>query len=203
MYVSKICPQPDCKNKYRVVLEDSSSFLLYGKELKRFELAEEKDLPDEKLREIYSILYKRGKERAFYLLQSRAKSTEEMRQSLHKNGYPQCIVEKIINMLYEYDLLNDLRYATDFVQSKRLKSRNQLIRELRLKGIDKEIITEVLAKNGENDLQVLRMQIKKKLRGKIFDEKEKQKCIRSFSNRGFAYEDIRQVLYEMRQFEQI
>jgi len=83
---------------------------------------------------------------AYYYLSYRPRSEGEIRQWLHKRGFPNELTEKTIARLREQKLSDDLAFAQfwkDNRLSLRPKSKRLIARELRDKRVDAEIIEQV------------------------------------------------------------
>jgi regulatory protein len=83
---------------------------------------------------------------AYYYLSYRPRSEGEIRQWLHKRGFPNELTEETIARLREQKLSDDLAFA-QFWKDNRLsfrhKSRRLIERELRDKKVDAEIVAQV------------------------------------------------------------
>ncbi|MGB5926026.1 MAG: regulatory protein RecX [Dehalococcoidia bacterium] len=83
---------------------------------------------------------------AYYYLSYRRRSEGEIRQWLHKRGFPNEVAEKTIARLREQNLSDDLAFA-QFWKDNRLsfrpKSKRLIKKELRDKKIEAEIIEQV------------------------------------------------------------
>ena len=83
---------------------------------------------------------------AYYYLSYRPRSEGEIRQWLHKRGFPRDVAEKTIVKLREQNLSDDLAFA-QFWKDNRLsfrpKSKRLIKRELRDKKVEPEIIEQV------------------------------------------------------------
>jgi regulatory protein len=87
-------------------------------------------------------------EAALRFLEARQRSTVEVRTRLNRAGYRPDLVEGAITRLIELHMLDDEQFAKAWVESRdRAHPRGEraLQRELRMKGIDREVIDETLA----------------------------------------------------------
>ena len=85
-------------------------------------------------------------------LEVRPRSVDEMRRRLRHLGYPAALIEVVIDRLLAYGYLDDEAFARAWVESRdRARPRGEaaLRRELVLKGIDRELISAVLAGRDE------------------------------------------------------
>jgi regulatory protein len=80
-------------------------------------------------------------------LEMRSRSVYEVRRHLTSAHYPSELVERAVERLTELGMLDDRAFARAWVESRdraRPRGEQALRRELALKGIDREIVAEVL-----------------------------------------------------------
>ena len=145
--------------------------------------------------------YEDTKEKALRLLEFRSHSEGELKKKLSLSGASDENIEKTLEFLKEYHLLNDEAYAECLARDlKNLKGygKNRIKNELISRGISPYLAEEVLLKLYENDTERLREQIKKRLKGD-FDKKSKDKAIRYFIYRGYSFEEIRGCINSLEQ----
>jgi regulatory protein len=97
-------------------------------------------------------------QQALRLLNSRARSTAEVRQSLEKKEYSQEVVEETVTRLSNNGLLDDERFAQAWVENRsefRPRSKWALSVELRQRGLDQEIIDKTLEEIDDEELAYL------------------------------------------------
>jgi regulatory protein len=144
-------------------------------------------------------------QKAMRFLGYRARSVSEVRENLRKHEIPEAVIDEVLGRLQEANLLNDREFAQAWVENRstfRPRSRRALALELRKKGLDDEVVRDVLeAKVDENTLalQAARKYLRKveKLEWPEF----RQKLGSFLGRRGFSYDVIipvvRQVWDEM------
>ena len=107
--------------------------------------------------------------------------------------------ESVIKRLKELNYLNDYEYARDYIDT-RIKVNPKGIRmlklELRLKGVNTEIIEEIIEKSKIDELKVAESLIKRKqgILKKLPSEKKRKKVITLLSSRGFGMSTIYKIL---------
>jgi regulatory protein len=82
------------------------------------------------------------------LLETRARSVEEVRRRLTAAGYRPDLVAGVINRLVELGILDDAAFAQAWVDSRdrsRPRGAHALRQELQQKGIDRSLVDELLA----------------------------------------------------------
>lgn len=174
--------------KYRVYGEDGYLFSLYGKELKRYHIMEQADVDDFIISSIMDeIIYKRAKERALYLLESRPMTEKMIRDKLKMNEYPDGIISRVIVFLYQYHYLDDMAYIELYIQTyASKKSKKQMVLDLQKRGISKDNLDVFFESNSYSDEMSFQKQFHKYIQGKdLSDFKVRQKVFRYFYGKGY------------------
>jgi regulatory protein len=86
-------------------------------------------------------------EAALRFLEARQRSAAEVRRRLLLNGYRQDLVEGAIQRLTELAMLDDAAFARSWVESRdraRPRGERVLRRELALKGVDRDVVDDVI-----------------------------------------------------------
>lgn len=182
---------------YKVYSDERYLFSLYYNELKKYNIIEGEDVPDELVDNIINnVIFKRGKERALYLLEHRPYTIFSMKQKMLTCGYPGEVVDRIIDFLIEYNYLDDSEYVTMFVNSYcRNKSRRQIELALITKGIDRQFITDYFENNKYSDIDCFLSQYNKYTRDKdISDPVVRRKVFRYFYSKGFSTDLINDTM---------
>ncbi len=196
--------EPYRKDKYRIYLNDAFAFVLYKGDLRHFDIAEGKDLSEEELTSIREeVLVKRAKMRAMNLLTVRDYTEDALRRKLKEGLYPDDITEEAIAYVKQFHYVDDRRYALSYIEAHADSlSGRQILEKLKNKGIDPALVSDCLetyaAENvtdeAERELEILKEQMKKKLRTFPSGEGEetglsyeqKQKLFAQFYRRGFS-----------------
>jgi regulatory protein len=155
-------------------------------------------------------------DRLYALLSRRSRSEKEMRDYLTQLSFKRKIkdqaeisslaVESAISRLKKKGLLNDLEFARNWVESRGKKhGPNRLRQELMLKGVEKEIIDQILAIESavDRETDTAKMLLEKKLKAyaHLPEREGKQKAILFLMRRGFDYQTAREVVDQV--FENI
>jgi regulatory protein len=134
------------------------------------------------------------KETAFNYLAGRDHSVFELKNKLRRKYRENDeIIRKVVEELIEEGFLNDEKFARDFVDSQiRLKKFGvaKLRAELLKKGIDREIVNDVLSKYSEEDfeksaLEIARARLDKLMRMNLAPEKIKRRLYGFLKSRGY------------------
>ena len=184
MIVTKV--EPLSKTKYKIYLNHQFAFVLYKGELRSYKISDGRELSEEELDEIREkILLKRAKKRAMHLLEDMDRSEAGLREKLKAGLYPE-------------DLMNDVRYAENFILARKsTKSKREILALLNRKGIcsaDIEKAFESCYGESEEVEAVRRILAKKKVDVRTADEREMQKIYGYLGRKGFRYDVVRQVI---------
>jgi regulatory protein len=141
--------------------------------------------------------------KAVHFLKYRPRSEKEVRDNLKKKNAPDDVIERIIVTLKEQRFLNDFEFARLWVRQRielKPKSKRIITLELQKKGIEKEIIEQVLDDPGEekqvNDTDQAEKLVEQKLRRyqSLPYYEKRQKLAAFLGRRGFDWDTIKQVL---------
>jgi regulatory protein len=93
-------------------------------------------------------------ERALRLLAARQRTRRELQGRLVRAGFPADEVEEELQRLQEVGLLDDARFAADYVEhalDRRLEGRRSVAAGLSARGIDRGLIEEALGRSTGDD----------------------------------------------------
>ena len=122
-----------------------------------------------------------------------------METKLSGDGYPKEVINRVMEFLKEYRLIDDRVYTENFIRmNQEKKSRRQIAFELQQKGVDRQDISRILEGSAKDDLAAARNLLKKRLRtADLSDLKEKNRLGAYLGRRGFSYDVIRRVMQEV------
>lgn len=167
----------------------ASSSLCAGGYVEREELEELLQASGDKL----------AREKALSLLSARPYTARGLRRKLSEK-LDEDSASSAVERMVELGLVDDLDYARRFAADcVNLKGYGhpRIVRELLGKGVDREIIDQVLEERGDDP----RLQIKELLRRKYLhrmeDEKGSRRAVAALQRLGYRYGDIRAALLEL------
>ena len=146
-------------------------------------------------------------ERLYKLFSIRLRSEKEIRDYFRAKNYKlkikdqeqisTSLINSVIQKLKEQKLLDDQEFARAWMEARSKKyGKNRIKQELFQKGIDREIINEVI-EDGENSEQIAKVALEKKLR--VWRQglptlEFKKKAYEFLLRRGFEYEIVKSVV---------
>ncbi|HHU72145.1 MAG TPA: regulatory protein RecX [Clostridiales bacterium] len=192
------------KSRVKVYIDGEYAFPLYNKDIILYQLEEGKELSVDLYESIKEeVVFYRSKLKAMSLLMTMDRTEFELRQKLQRLGYPHDVIDKTIAYLYSYGYIDDNRYASSHVNTRKYnKSKLMLKMELLKKGIDKDVIEETIRvqySSDENSEDPEILAIKKAISKKRVDLdnitwEDKQKLIAFLYRKGFSIDKINQAL---------
>jgi len=129
-------------------------------------------------------------QRALNFLSFRPRAIKEVERNLRKHNVSDGVILEIVERLARSNLVNDKSFAHEWVENRsafRPRGRRALRMELRQKGIEDEVIEEILSEIDEEDLAYqAAIKADRKYRQLEWDEYRK-KMISFLARRGFNY----------------
>ena len=143
---------------------------------------------------------RRAKEKALYLLEHRNHSKRELTEKIARTAPSWEAAEAAAGQMEELGLVDDQAYARDRAREMFLRKRWGPLRvkqELRRKGIDGELIEELLEEYRQRDegglvAENVRAVLETKYSGWREDEKQRRRAFAALQRRGYSYEEIRE-----------
>ena len=197
--ITSIKPQKNGK-RVNIYLDDKFAFGLDLGNYMKLNLKVEQELTEKEVAEIV----KKGEFQKVYdkILQFaslRPRSEKEFKNWLYRKKVHESLHEELFNKLKRLNFLDDEKFATWWVEQRnsfRPKSKRILNQELRIKGIDKEIIENVLADAQIDEAKIAKNLLeKKKYRWKNLDKFEARKKMSAFLARnGFGWDIVKKTV---------
>jgi len=183
--------------RFKVYSDSEFLFSLYSGELKKYHIAIGLEVPEDVITDIQDgLIYKRAKERALYLLESRPYTCSMMRDKLISSDYPVEVADQVISFLQKYHYLDDTAYIRMYVETySKNKSKKQIQFELQKKKLPKTLIEEYIPQTDDFEQECFKKQFEHYIRGKnLKDWKIRQKVFRYFYGKGFSYDLIEEYI---------
>ncbi len=128
------------------------------------------------------------------LLTARARTRVELHGQLTKRGYPDDVIDRVLDRLSEVGLVNDADFAEQWVRSRRTnagKGKRALAAELRTKGVDNDVIAEALADidagaERQRAEQLVRDKLRREKLGDDDDTKVARRLVGMLARRGYS-----------------
>lgn len=185
--VTAIKPQKNGK-RVNVYLDDKFGF---GIDLENFVvlgLKVDQEYSREKIEDIIKKAeFQKTLDKLLRFATLRPRSEKEISDYLRRKEVHESLFEELFNRLKRLNLVNDTAFARWWVEQRlqfKSKSKQELMLELRNKGIDRETVTEVLTESGVDDLKTARKLLEK------YPSKTREQKINYLIRKGFSWEVI-------------
>lgn len=128
------------------------------------------------------------------LLTARARSRAELIGKMAKHGYPDEVAEAVLSRLVSVGLVDDEDFATQWVRSRHTysgKGKRALAAELRIKGVDAEVIAAALdgidagAERGRAE-QLVERRLRREVLAEDDDPKVMRRLVGMLARRGYS-----------------
>ena len=207
MKITKIEEQKKNKSRLSVFIVGEFSFGADQFTILSYHLSQGDEITPEKLSLIKNTaVFEDAKNYAANLVSSRSYTVKAMKEKLKNHIGDEEIIEKTIDFLKEYKLLDDAdyarRYAHDLIHLKKFGIR-QVKWKLHEKGISDSIIVHVIEELGADDTisENLESIIEKRLSGN-YDIKNIMKVKRYLASRGYSFDEINSAFSKIKAEEE-
>ena len=204
--ITKIEQQKKNKSRYSIYIDEEFAFGISEDTLIKNSLIKNQHLDNETIEKVILVEEQhKANEYAIKLLSFKMRTEKEVRRKMKEKEYTQEQIEKTIEYLYSFKYLDDEKYARLFMKdSVYLKKMgvNRIKQELYSKGIDSNVIKEVIEDLKDEDEEytnALELASKKLNSSYKNDDRNKQyRKLSSFLQRkGYGYELVAKVLKEV------
>jgi len=161
-------------------------------------------------RAIFKEEVRKARDYVLNLLTYRPRSCREVRDKLKRKKYREELIEEVIGQLHKLGFLDDGKFAHSWMESRLLNKpigRRLLEQELRQKGIDGEIIEEVIqdafSKYNEEDLALTLARKRLKIYSELNDITRKRRLYSYLGRRGFSLETISRIFERLRKEDKL
>jgi regulatory protein len=129
------------------------------------------------------------------LLTATARTRAELARQLAKRGYPDDVSTRVLDRLADVGLIDDADFAEQWVHSRLAnagKGKRALAAELRIKGVDNDVISSVLgginpdAERGRAEELVRKKLRRENLSDEAADARVTRRLVGMLARRGFA-----------------
>lgn len=199
--ITKIEIQKRNKNRVNIYIDEEFAFSCSTEIVYKQKLACGIKVDEENLKSIVEEdNFIRCKNDALRIVERTYKSEKEMSDKLLLKGYDLLIINRAIDFLKEYNLIDDSKFAEMYIKEKLANEGTQKIKfSLMRKGIPEEIIKNKLQNiNSENIIDSAISLGRKKYEALSRTEKDKRKVLRKLSEylvrRGYSFEEVKSVV---------
>lgn len=188
------------KTAYRIYIDYEYAFLLYKQDIKEYQIKIQTKITLELYdRIIEDTVYRRAKQKAMAILKHMDRTEKELYNKLEEAYYTDTIIERTIEYLKDYHYIDDERYASNYIRTRKNTISKLSIRtKLNQKGINKDILEKIInieydreASDTDPEIMAINKAILKKHKDiTLLTQEEKQKLIASLYRKGFDLDNI-------------
>ena len=142
---------------------------------------------------------RRAQEKALYLLEYRNYSKRELTEKSARTAASREAAQAAAGRMEELGLIDDRRFGEDYARelfSRKGYGARRAAQELRRKGLDQELVQELVEKYGspEQSGENIRRVLEKKYPGWREDEKVRRRAFAALQRLGYAYQEVREAM---------
>lgn len=193
--VTDISPQKKRAGHYNIFVDGQFAFSVSDLQLSNLNLVIGNDYTTQQIVDLKSqVIISKSYSRALDYISRRRRSEWEVRDYLKRKEIDPTVISQVVDKLLANNYINDVEFAKAWVADRNLikpRSKLQLQMELQKKGIDREIISEVIDSLDHSiELDNLVLIATKKLTR----YRDKNKLITYLIRQGFSHQDVRSVV---------
>jgi regulatory protein len=141
---------------------------------------------------------------ALRIISIRPHSAAELRRKLLMKGADRAAVDRIVERLVGVDLINDDRFARDYIEYAFLRKswgKRKVRAGLMERGIDRETVEELLGSPdaARMEQEGARKFVDKETRGGEVSDEHMKKIMSKLAARGFAWDTVSQVIRDFKE----
>ena len=142
---------------------------------------------------------RRAQEKALYLLEYRNYSKRELTEKIARTAASREAAQAAAGRMEELGLIDDRRCGEDYARelfSRKGYGARRAAQELRRKGLDQELVQELVEKYGspEQSGENIRRVLEKKYPGWQEDEKVRRRAFAALQRLGYSYQEVREAM---------
>lgn len=197
--ITAIKPQKNQK-RVNVYLDGKFGFGIDLDNFVKLRLRVEQELTEEEVEEIVKKAeFQKTLDKLLRFATFRPRSEKEIKDYFKRKKVHESLTAKLFDRLNRLELIDDRKFSEWWIEQRqnfKPKSLRMLTQELKIKGIDREIIKEALSKTNINETKIAKELLEKKsYRWKNLPEREaRQKAIQYLSQKGFSWEIIEKAV---------
>ena len=197
--ITAIKPQKNGK-RLNIYLDGKFGFGLDLETFVKHQLKDEQELSETEIEKIVKEgEFQKVYDKVLLFGSLRPRSEAEFNRWLSKHKVHQSLHRELFNRLKRLELLDDNKFARWWVGQRmqfKSKSKKELEQELRMKGISKDIIEDVISEAQPNELEMAKRLIDKKsyVWEKMDDITARRKKTEYLLRRGYDWEIIRAIV---------
>ncbi len=127
---------------------------------------------------------------------SRLKTEQQIKDYLYKKEFHKPTVDRVLEKLKEYKIIDDATYAQTYAKSNPKFSKNKIKQKLYASGVKAQVVAESV--EDVDDFASCKYHAEKYLKNKIVDKPTIEKLIRRLQGMGYNWDAIKHTLDEIK-----
>lgn len=141
---------------------------------------------------------KKAAQKAMNLLLHKDRTRQELVDRLYRAGFSEQASGEALQYVEQFGYINDRRYTENYIMfQKEKRSRKEIVYQLTGRGIEKELVLQVLEEGGYDGEEIaIQNLVEKKLKGReitSLEYEERQKIIAYIARKGYDFGLIKKV----------
>lgn len=197
--ITTIKPQRN-KKRLNIYLDSKFGFGIDLDNFAKLGLKVEQELSDEEVQKIVKKAeFQKTLDKLLKFATLRPRSEKEINDWLKRKKVHESLFKALFDRLNRLDLLDDREFAKWWIRQRqefRPRGKRALTAELRMKGIKKEVISEVLSETDLDEVKIAKeLLVKKAYKWRLLPKREARLKMSQFlARKGFGWEVIKRVL---------
>ncbi len=197
--ITSIKPQKNQK-RVNIYLDNKFGFGLDLENFVKHHLKVDQELSEEQISEIVKKReFQKSLDKLLRFATLRPRSEKEVRDYLKRKKVHESSFDELFNKLIRLELIDDEKFAKWWVEQRQLfkpKPKRVLSQELRIKGVNNELIKEVLGEIEIDEKNIAKALVQKKMYKweKLDENTRKQKITQFLAGKGFGWDVIVQII---------
>lgn len=203
MIITKVIKQNNLNERYNIFVDDEYAFSASNEDILKYSIKSGLEITKEQLNSLIECCeVTKCYNYALFILGRKDYTEYEVSKKLSDKGYSTFSINKTIEKLKLYDIINDERYVKKYINDCihiKKYGKKKIEYNLQKKGINTDLIKECFFDNNseyeyENALEILQKKIKY-----CKNEKNiKNKLIRYLISKGFTYDIIKKAINSLK-----
>lgn len=199
--ITNVEVQKKNKNRVNVYIDEEFAFSCDAEIVYKYGIKKNNEVNAKQLIEIMEEEnFVKCKNSALRIIERTYKTEKEITDKLREKGYDEKSINRTIDFMEEYNLLNDKKYADMYIKDKiKVQGINKIKYNLLRKGVCEEVITDKITNISKDDEKEGALKLAQKKYNQIINREQdkykvSQKLYRFLVSKGYDYDCINEVI---------
>jgi regulatory protein len=199
--ITNVEVQKKNKNRVNVYIDEEFAFSCDVEIVYKYGIKKNNEVNAKQLMEIMEEEnFVKCKNSALRIIERTYKTEKEITDKLREKGYDEKSINRTIDFMEEYNLLNDKKYADMYIKDKiKVQGINKIKYNLLRKGVCEEVIRDKITNISKDDEKEGALKLAQKKYNQIINREQdkykvSQKLYRFLVSKGYDYDCINEVI---------